>query len=158
MAPYYTGGPGNLRFRNVGPVLEIWNDAANGVFFGEVTALFAYPGDPPLTDDLNSGYTRTQEFAVPAINLVMDWEYRAHVQECAKTAGSIDRLQTKAVFGKPGIDPGDPPPYRQYLRERVIIAAQIARAVNLQVFAHPHKEHIRHQPAAFLPGLRMPVQ
>lgn len=146
LAPYYTGGPGTLQYRAAGHVLDIWNDYANGVFFGEVKALFAYPGDPPLTESLDSGYDRAAGLGIWAIELRMDSGYRQHVEECTKILRDIDRKRIKVLVGKPSIDPGDPPPFREYMQERVTMVARFARAINLQVLARLDKEeHTSHQ-------------
>lgn len=140
LAPNYTGGPGILRYRADGPVLEIVNDDANGVFFGEVAALYAYPGDPPLTDKLDSGYDRTRELSIAGVNLVMDETYRRHMGECIKRSVHRTRLPPIAsVFNKLFVEPGDPPPYRELLQDRVVTMTRLARAMNLRVLARLDK-------------------
>ena len=99
-------------------------------------ALFAYPGDPPLSDSLDSGYDRTAEFGIFAVDLTMGSEYRQHVEECAKMVDRVNRKRIKALYGMPFVDPGDPPPFRIDRQERVIEAAYLARALDLKVLAN----------------------
>ena len=47
LAAAYPGGNGPLTFKVTGSVQEISNQGGEGVYFGTVTALYAYPGDPP---------------------------------------------------------------------------------------------------------------
>lgn len=143
LAGNYPGGPGTLRFTIDGPVLEITNDPANGVFFGEVHALFSFPGDPPLAneaqlaDAIRSGYDRSAAFSVIGIDLVMDQEYREHVTQCKRIVDAIDRKRIPVNFGKLKVNPGDPPPYLGALLEQVRLSSELAVAVGLEIGARP---------------------
>jgi len=133
MAPNYPGGPGTLRSQAAGSALDITNDHANGVFFGQIRALFSFPGDPPLTDEITSGYDRTSELTVIAVDLSMDQEYVEHVQECKKIVDWVNRKRIPVNWGKWKVDPGDPPPLRLALEERAQAAADVASEAGLQI-------------------------
>ena len=139
LASSYAGGPSTLRFTINGPILEITNDPANGVFFGQVHVLFSFPGDPPLANQtllseaIRSGYDRAEQLTVIAIDLVMDQEYREHVKQCKKIVDSVDAKRIPVNFGKLKVNPGDPPPYRDALIDAVKITSNISSAVGLEI-------------------------
>ena len=136
---HYLGGPGTLRTRANGPVLEIWNEPANGVYFGEVKALFAYPGDPPLDNTFDSGYERAAPLSISAVDLAMDAQYREDVARCHQIISDIDRERFDIWYGLPFVDPGDPPPFRDVIRERVSLGRLVARVAQVVVHSPIHQ-------------------
>ncbi len=141
LAPHYPGGPSVLTYRTAGPILEISNAGGNGVFFGKIRVLYAYAGEPslfpsvptPINELLALGYDQEAEFGVVAVDLEMSDEYKNDVKRCKRVVDEIDRKHIAVNFGKLKITPGDPPPFRQDLLDRVSSAARIANAVGLDL-------------------------
>jgi hypothetical protein len=141
LAPNYQGGPGTLTYRTAGPILEISNTDGNGVFFGKIRVLYAYPGEPSLFPTVPTtipelfglGYDLEADFSVVAIDLEMSDDYKEDVKRCKRVTDEIDRKHIAVNFGKMKVTPGDPPPFRQDLLDRVSSAARIANAVGLDL-------------------------
>ena len=141
LAPYYLGGPSLLTYNAVGPVLEISNTGGDGVFFGKIRALYAYEGDPslfpppatPIKELLALGYDQEAELGIVAVDLEMNDEYKADIKSCKRITDEINRKHIAVNFGKVKINPGDPPPFKQELLDRVTSAASLANAVGLDV-------------------------
>jgi hypothetical protein len=140
LAPNYLGGPGTLTYHTAGSALEISNAGGDGVFFGKVRVLYAYPGDPslfppqpprPIGELLALGYNQEIEFGVVAVDLEMSDEYNADIRRCKRVTDEIDRKHIALNLGKMKINPGDPPPFKKELLDRVMSAASLANAVGL---------------------------
>jgi hypothetical protein len=153
LAAAYPGGNGPLTFKVTGSVLEISNQGGEGVYFGTVTALYAYPGDPPLfpSPDLafnelqKQCYQQTYELSVIAVELTMDGAYKSDVGSCKRIIHEIDRKHIAVNFGRAVIDPGDPPRDRQALLDRVTADARVANAVGLRLGAAPQVTNIHEE-------------
>jgi hypothetical protein len=145
LATKYQGGYAPLKTRASGTILDIWNEAGDGVYFGEVKALYAYPDDPSLfpvpelsVDRLfERGYERESGLTIFGVELVMGDDYNTDVQSCKRIVKEIDRKRIPQYVGKPKVDPGDPPPYREALLERVAIQAELAAAFELEMNVQP---------------------
>lgn len=141
LAANYLGGPSPLTYRIGGSILEISNGGGDGVFFGKVRVLYAYAGDPslfappatPINELLALGYDQETEFAIVAVDLEMSDEYNADIKRCKRITDDIDRKHIAVNLGKMKINPGDPPPFKQELLDRVTSAASLANAVGLDV-------------------------
>jgi hypothetical protein len=137
LAPLYPGGPGTLTYRAAGSVLEISNNGGEGVFFGKVRALYTFSGDPslfpppatPLAALLNRGYELEAELGIEAVQIEMNEEYKEDVRRCMRTAKDIDLRHIELNFEKPKIGPGDPPPFRRELLDRVNSSVIVAKTV-----------------------------
>jgi hypothetical protein len=137
----FQGGAGTLKYRTAGPVLEIWNEGGTGVFFGTVTVLYGFAGDPtlsptfPVTPDqlLARGYEHSEELAITAVDFMMDQQWVDDVAQCARTIDEIDRkhMLVDVHIGPP--NPGDPPPYRDDLLQRATAAARLANAIGMRM-------------------------
>jgi hypothetical protein len=138
---YFQGGPGQLTYRADGPVLEISNNGGDGVYFGEVRALYSYAGDPsifpppatPIAELIKMGYTQTADLAVVAVDLQMNDDYKDDVRRCARITDEIDRKHIAVNWGKLKVDLGYPPPYRDVLLDRAHAAMRLANAAGLDV-------------------------
>ncbi len=146
LSSFYTGGNGTLKYRTAGPVLEVWNEDGNGVYFGKVRAVFAFVGDPPLTppgaspteeDWARRGYDQTEDLSVMAVELVMDAAYEADIKQCKRIVGEIDRKHIAVNFGKLFVNPGDPPPFRQDFLDRVTAQASVTNAAGVEITVRP---------------------
>lgn len=145
LATKYQGGYSQLRYRTSGTILDIWNEAGDGVYFGKVKALYAYPGDPslfptptlPVDQLFQRGYEREADLTIFGVELVMGDDYNTDVQSCKRILKQIDRKRIPQYVGKPKINPGDPPPYREELLERVAIQGDLAAAFELEVNVQP---------------------
>ena len=141
LAPNYLGGPSLLTYRTAGSILEISNAGGDGVFFGKIRVLYAYAGDPslfpppatPINELLALGYDQETEFGIVAVDLEMGDEYNADIRRCKRITDEIDRKHIAVNLGKMKINPGDPPPFKQELLDRVTSAASLANAVGLDV-------------------------
>lgn len=153
LAYKYPGGNSALKSRVTGPVLEIWNEGGEGAYFGTVTALYAYPGDPsifpspdlPLNQLRNLCYEQQFDLSVVGVELTMDADYKNDVAECKRITHEIDRKHIAVNFGKAFIHPGDPPPDRQTILDRVAADARVANAVGLGRAFAPLQTKIREQ-------------
>jgi hypothetical protein len=149
LAAKYPGGDGALNFQETGSVLEISNQGGVGVFFGTVTALYSFPGDPSLfpvpdqpMDQLQKlSYQQVADLGVFGVELTMDNTYRSDVAACKRVVQDIDRKHIAANFGKAFIDPGDPPDQRVIL-DRVILDARVANAVGLNQVRAPRQTNV----------------
>ena len=139
LASFYPGGPGLLKYRAAGPILEISSAGGNGVFYGKVSVVYAYLEDPslfpppparPAREILDLGYSQETQFGIAAVELEMDDDYKADIRRCKRITDEIDRKHIEAYTGKP-INPGDPPPLKQAILDKVTSAARIANAVGL---------------------------
>jgi hypothetical protein len=140
-AASFPGGAATFKYKTAGPVLEIWNEGGNGVFFGTVTALYGFAGDPtlsptfPATPDqlLARGYEQSDELAITAVDFMMDQQWVDDVLQCARTIDEIDRkhILVDVHIGPP--NPGDPPPFRDDLLQRATAAARLANAVGMRL-------------------------
>jgi hypothetical protein len=146
LASFYTGGNATLKYRATGTVLEVWNENGNGVFFGTVRAVYAYAGDPPLTppgaapkaeDWIRRGYDQSADLSIMAVELQMDSAYQEDIKQCKRIVTEIDRKHIAVNFGKVIVNPGDPPPFRQAVLDRVTAQASIANAADVQVLVRP---------------------
>jgi hypothetical protein len=140
-ASSFQGGAGTLKYKTAGAVLEIWNEGGNGVFFGTVTVLYGFTGDPtlsptfPATPDqlIARGYEHSDELAITAVDFMMDQQWIDDVSQCARTIDEIDRkhILVDLHIGPP--NPGDPPPFRDQLLQRATAAARLANAVGMRM-------------------------
>lgn len=136
----YPGGGSALTYQRTGSAIQVSNQGGEGVYFGKVTALYAYPGDPPLfpSPDLalaqlrKTCYEQTADLSVIAVELAMDAAYQHDVKQCKRVVDEIDRKHIAVNYGKAMIDPGDPPRDRQSIVERVAADARVANAVGLR--------------------------
>lgn len=141
----YRGGPSALTYRAAGPTLEVSNAGGDGVFFGTIRALYAYAGDPSLfpppattvAELLTLGYDQSAELGIVAVELEMGDDYKADVSRCKRVVHEVDLKHVAVNFGRLSVDPGDPPPFRQELLDRVTSLASIANAVGLDVPSQP---------------------
>lgn len=141
LASHYLGGPSLLTYTASGSTLEVSNDSGNGVYYGKVTALYAYAGDPSLfpppqphlsTKELLAlGYEQSAELGIIAVELKMSDEYNTDVSRCKRIEDDIDRKHIAVNLGRSEINPGDPPPTQRALLDRVTSAARVANAVGL---------------------------
>jgi len=138
LAKDFPGGPAPINCRVTGPVLEVWNEGGDGVFFGNVRALYAFPGDPslffhaPIDELFARGYDRSADLDIVAVKLEMNDDYRHDVGECMKLAPGIDREWVSSDFRKLKIDPGDHPEWRQVLADRLAMDIRVVGAVGLE--------------------------
>jgi hypothetical protein len=113
LAGGYLGGPSPLTYKTAGPVLEISNAGGDGVFFGKVRALYAYPGDPslfppaatPFNELMTLGYDQEADVSVVAVDLEMDDQYNADIRRCKRITTEIDRKHIAVNFGKVKVNP-----------------------------------------------------
>lgn len=148
LAPYYLGGPSLLTYNAAGSILDISNAGGDGVFFGKIRVLYAYVGDPslfpppatPINELLALGYDQEAELGVVAVDLEMSEEYKADIRSCKRITDEIDRKHIAVNYGKMKINPGDPPPFKQELLDRVTSGASLANAVGLDVAPQSAKE------------------
>ncbi|MBF9253588.1 hypothetical protein I2I11_09820 [Pontibacter sp. 172403-2] len=142
LASYYTGGPGLLSYNATGSALEVTNQGGNGVFYGKVSVLYAYAGDPslsppppprPISELLALGYEQEAELGIMAVELEMNEAYNEDIKRCKRVVSEIDQKHIAVNMGKAVINPGDPPPYKQALLDRVTSAANLANAVGLRI-------------------------
>ena len=137
----YPGGNGSLSYQVTSSTLQISNQGGEGVYFGQITALYAYPGDPnifpspdlPLSQLRNLCYEQTAELSVIAVELTMDAAYQNDVKKCKRVVHEIDRKHIAVNYGKAFINPGDPPRNRQVILDRVIADARVANAIGLHM-------------------------
>ncbi|MET0555660.1 MAG: hypothetical protein ABW221_21660 [Vicinamibacteria bacterium] len=123
LAPFFAGGPSPILCRAAGPVLEVSNEGGDGVFLGQVKALYAYAGDPslfpppatPLAEVLSLGYERAAELDLVAVSLEMNADYGRAVGECARRLGGLGLDQVSPDISKEAIVPGDRPNWRRLL-------------------------------------------
>lgn len=114
----YPGGDSALDYTTAGSVLEIGNEAGDGVFFGKVTALYSFAGDPTLfppgPQDRDAlaplGYEQQADIGILAVEAHMDAKYKAAVAQCEGIKDEIDRKHVFVDYGRAPINPGDPPP------------------------------------------------
>jgi hypothetical protein len=59
--------------------------------------------------------------------------YKTDISRCKRITDEIDRKHIAVNLGKMKINPGDPPPFKQELLDRVTSAARLANAVGLDV-------------------------
>jgi hypothetical protein len=134
LASFYPGGPGMLKCRVTGNVLEVTNEGGDGVFYGKVRVLYAFAGDPslfpppatPLNDLLARGYDQAADLDIVAVSLEMNDDYVQDVMQCARKIREIDLKRIPPNFGKLKIDPGDPPNWRLELTESFEASMHIA--------------------------------
>ena len=141
LAPFYPAGPGVLTYNAAGPILDISNASGTGVFYGKVRAVYAYAGDPslfppppprPVGELLDLGYSQEAELGIHSVDLEMNDEYRTDISRCKRIASEIDRKHIAVYLGK-RIDPGDPPPFRQAVLDRVKSSGALANALGLAI-------------------------
>lgn len=141
LAANYPGGPGELHCKVAGSVLEITSNGANGIYFGKVAAVWAYPSDPTLFPSVNvtaaellgRGYSQEVDFDVPGVELVMGPDYVEDMRRCKRIVGDIDRKRIPTNFGKVKINPGDPPRDRRQWIEQVTADSLVGQAAGLQI-------------------------
>jgi hypothetical protein len=140
LAPLFAGGPGTLTYHAAGSALEISNTGGDGVFFGKVRALYAYPGDPSLFEPglptpllLKRGYLQEEELGILAVKIEMNDDYKDDVRRCMQTAKDIDLKQIEVDFGTLKDDLGNPPPLRQELLDRMQSSVTVAKTVVVEV-------------------------
>lgn len=63
----------------------------------------------------------------------MDDDYKTDIRRCKRITDEIDRKHIAVYLGKAKINPGDPPPFKQELLDRVTSAASLANAVGLDI-------------------------
>ena len=142
LASIYLGGPSLLTYRAAGPILEVSNEGGDGVFYGKIRALYAYTGDlslfpppppRPTGELLALGYDQETELGIVAVDLEMSDDYKTDIRRCKRITDEIDRKHIAVYLGKAKINPGDPPPFKQELLDRVTSAASLANAVGLDI-------------------------
>ena len=150
LSGFFPGGPGRLKCRVTGNVLDVSNEGGDGVFFGKVKVLYAFAGDPSLSpppatpiDELFSlGYDRSADLDIVAVSLEMNDEYHQDVAQCARKIREIDLKHIPPNFGKVKIDPGDPPEWRTALADSFALATLVASVAGVDM------------PSGLIPGLR----
>lgn len=149
----YPGGPAPLTYQINGTTLDISNTGGEGAYFGTVTALYAFAGDPSISptpdqpfDTLRKlCYQLQSDLSVVGVELTMDAAYKADVAACKRVIHEIDRKHIAVNYGKAFIDPGDPPVERQAILDRVIADARVANAVGLTRVVSPLQANEREQ-------------
>jgi hypothetical protein len=140
LATDYVGGDGTLSYSASGPTLEVTNIGGSGIFFGTVTAICAYGGDPTLTPPApptlaelrGRGYAYTTPLSITAVELTMDSQYHNDTNRCRGLIDEVDRKRIPANLGRL-VDPGDPPPDREVVLDRVTATTKFLIAARLQV-------------------------
>jgi hypothetical protein len=140
LADRYPGGENPLAYQAAGSVLQISNQGGEGVYFGTVTVLYAYAGDPtifpstdlPLAKLRKQCYELSAEVSIIAVDLTMDSAYRDDVRQCKRVNDEIDRKHIAVDYGKALVDPGDPPHDRQAVLAHVTAELRVANAVGLR--------------------------
>jgi hypothetical protein len=123
LASQYHGGPGFISYVRSGLSLDLTNTGANGIYFGTVRAIIAYPGDPSLTPDpsmtateiFDRGYEMSREYQVASVEIEMDQRWFDDLARCIGEV--VDEIPHVVHVFNPEGEPGQPRPNWRDLAE-----------------------------------------